>query len=143
MRQQLIVLRQQWCLWNKESGTGQFSTVFGVAFFIGLLMLTTEVLLTLHRASAVQAAASDAAHATAQAVTGSARRSCGADLAPQAALRAEMLLGSAATAEVTCVTAEIVRVTVEAPGVPIGGVLGPRSIRRSAEVHLETASGLS
>jgi hypothetical protein len=104
--------------------------------------MATEVLLTLHRVSAVQAAASDAAHATAQAGSGSSGRSCDADLAQAAALRAEMLLGPAVTTDVTCISAEILRVTVQAKGVPIGGFMGPRTIRRSAEVRLENAGRL-
>src|SRR5215207_7560390 len=55
-----------------EAGTGLFASVFGLLFVIGFLLLASEVLLSLHRASVVRAAAADAAHAAAEA-TGAAR----------------------------------------------------------------------
>lgn len=121
-----------------ETGAGQLSSVFGLVFFFGLLMTTSQVLLSLHRASAVQAAASDAAHATAQAAANSGGRSCSEPMVEQAAIRAEMLLGGDVSTEVSCLDADVLRVTVRAPGVALAAMLGQGAIQRSAEVRVET-----
>jgi hypothetical protein len=121
-----------------ETGAGQLSSVFGLVFFFGLLLTTSQVLLSLHRASAVQAAASDAAHASAQATAGSGGRSCTEAVAEQASIRAEMLLGGHVSTEVSCLGADVLRVTVRAPGVALGAMFGQGAIQRSAEVRVET-----
>lgn len=123
----------------RETGAGQLSSVFGLVFFFGLLLTTSQVLLSLHRASAVQAAASDAAHATAQASAGSFGRSCTEAMVEQAAIRAEMLLGGDVSTEVSCLGAGVLRVTVRARGVALGAMFGHGAIQRSADVRVETA----
>ena len=123
-----------------EAGTGLFASVFGLLFVIGFLLLASEVLLGLHRASVVRAAAADAAHAAAEASGAGARR-CSADVEAAAATRAAELLGPTAQIGVGCVAGEAVAVSVESPRPRLAGFLGPATIRRSVEVRFESSRG--
>jgi hypothetical protein len=123
-----------------EAGTGLFASVFGLLFVIGFLLLASEVLLSLHRASVVRAAAADAAHAAAEAAGVGARR-CSVEVETAAAARAVELLGPTAQVEVGCVADEAVAVSVESPRPRLAGFLGPATIRRSVEVRFETSRG--
>jgi hypothetical protein len=47
--------------WRDESGSGPISTVFGVAIFLGFLLLATQTLVHLYASSTVSSAVFDAA----------------------------------------------------------------------------------
>jgi hypothetical protein len=47
--------------WRDESGSGPISTVFGVAIFLGFLLLATQTLVHLYASSTVSTAVFDAA----------------------------------------------------------------------------------
>jgi len=129
-----------------EKGSGVLSSAMGLVFFLGFLFLTTSVLLTLYRTSAVAAAATDAAHAAARASappsgSGSARgvgnRACDATATAAATDLARHLLGSGASVEASCLDGSAVSVTVEAPRPKLGTLLGRGPIRRTAEARFE------
>ena len=120
-----------------EAGTGLFASVFGLLFIVGFLLLASEVLLTLHRASVVRAAALDGAHAAAEAADGAAR-ACTSAAGNAAAARVAEVLGPEARVSVQCRGDEAVAVTVAGPRPRLAGFLGPATISRSAEVRFET-----
>ena len=120
-----------------QAGTGLFGSVFGVLFVVGFLLLASELLMTLHRASVVRAAALDAAHAAAEASDGGARP-CTAEVEAAARDRAAQLLGPGADVAVGCRGDEAVAVTVDTPRAGLAGFLGSTSISRSAQVRFET-----
>ena len=121
-----------------QEGTGLFASVFGLLFVVGFLLLASEVLLTLHRASVVRAAAFDAAHAGAEAAGGG-LRTCTAAAEAAATLRGTELAGPQSLVSVQCLDGDAIVVTVESPRPRLAGLLGPAAIRRSAEVRFETS----
>jgi hypothetical protein len=120
------------------------SSALGLAFFLGFLFLTTSVLLTLYRTSAVAAAATDAAHAAARAAgpgssvgaSGVGDRRCDATVIEAAGDLARHLLGPAARVDAACL-AGAVSVTVAAPRPSLGALVGRGPIRRTAEARFE------
>jgi hypothetical protein len=129
-----------------EAGSGVLSSAMGLAFFLGFLFVTTSVLLTLFRTSAVSAAATDAAHAAARAsapaigsagARGVGARACDAAATAAATDLAQRLLGTDVRVEASCVDGPAVSVTVEAPRPALGALLGRGPIRRTAEARFE------
>ena len=120
------------------------SAAMGLVFFLGFLFLTTSVLLTLYRTSAVAAAATDAAHAAARATAptsaadGSAvgERICDDAVTRTAADLARQLLGPDVSASATCAEGAV-SVTVEAPRPRLGALVGRGPIRRTAAARFE------
>jgi hypothetical protein len=118
----------------------------GLVFVLGFLFVTTSVLLTLFRTSAVSAAATDAAHAAARAsspagggatASGPGDRACDAAATSAATDLARRLLGADVRIEASCVDGAAVSVTVEAPRPTLGNLLGRGPIRRTAEARFE------
>jgi hypothetical protein len=99
--------------------------------------VASQVLLTLHEASAVRAVAFDAAHRVAVA-RGLVARACTEALEEEARSHAISVLGPRARAQVRGLGDESLEVTVESPAPPLVGLIGRTTIRRTAEVRFET-----
>lgn len=139
------------------AGSGLLSMCFGLLFFLGFLLLATQVLVTLYVRSTVEAAASDAARILASAAVD--EGAAGADLARpggsgapdliglttaerDAAERVHELLGNRATLRVVRidVAESLVEVEVTLPRPRLllgGGTLGGDTIAQRASVRLE------
>jgi hypothetical protein len=120
-----------------ESGSGPLSTVFGIAIFLGFLLLATQTLVHLYATSTVSTAAFDAARRAA---------ADGGGGCPEAVARARSLLGSyGARSEVrySCATtADALHLTVQGPTpatflAGFGQAVGRSGIERTATVRLE------
>ena len=124
-----------------EAGDSGISVVFGVALFLGFLLLAAQVLLHLYATSTVTAVAFDAARrAAAAGPEGVERDRCHAETArARAALGA---WGSSATVACDHRDGEFVTVTVNGPSPAAGlrifeDVFERRLIQRSASVRRE------
>jgi hypothetical protein len=120
-----------------ESGAGPISTVFGVAIFLGFLLLATQALVHLYASSTVSSAVFDAAR------RGAAEGGGGCQTA---VARARALLGDygrRAEAELTCSpSGDSLRLTFRGPTPAnlIGGFgrsIGRDGIERTATVRFE------
>ena len=124
-----------------ESGDSGISAVFGVALFLGFLLLASQVLLHLYATSTVTAVAFDAARRAAAAGPEGAER----DRCRVEAARARASLGTwGSTASVSCDhrDGEFVTVTVRGASPAAGlrifeDVFERRIIQRSASVRRE------
>jgi hypothetical protein len=119
-----------------EDGVGPIATVFGVAIFLGFLMLATQVLVHLYASSTVSAVAFDVAR----------RASADGAGCAGAPARAYQLLGTygdPATVSVTCAEdGEMRSVTITGPTPArmvdaFGAALGTDRIERTASVRIE------
>jgi hypothetical protein len=124
-------------VWRDESGSGPISTVFGVAIFLGFLLLATQTLVHLYASSTVSTAVFDAASRAAADGGGG----CGA-----AVDRARWLLGeygARADVRLTCdPSGDSLRLTLQGPTpanllAGFGQVVGSQGIERTATVRFE------
>jgi hypothetical protein len=122
---------------RNESGSGPISTVFGVAIFLGFLLLATQALVHLYASSTVSSAVFDAAR------RGAAEGGGGCTMA---VARARTLLGEYGQdpdAQLSCdPSGESLRLTFRGPTPAnlIGGfgqVVGRDGIERTATVRFE------
>jgi hypothetical protein len=120
-----------------DSGSGPISTVFGVAMFLGFLLLATQALVHLYASSTVSSAVFDAAR------RGAAEGGGGCSAAVP---RARSLLGEYGQrdgVEVSCSeTGRTLRLTLRGPTPAnliggFGATMGQGDIERTATVHLE------
>jgi hypothetical protein len=120
-----------------EAGSGPISTVFGVAMFLGFLLLATQTLVHLYASSTVSSAVFDAAR------RGAAEGGGGCSVAVP---RARSLLGDYGQrdgAEVSCSeTTGSLRLTFRGPTPAnliggFGAAIGRGGIERTATVRLE------
>jgi hypothetical protein len=123
--------------WQDEAGTGPISTVFGVAMFLGFLLLATQALVHLYASSTVSSAVFDAARRGAAEGGGG----CSA-----AVTRARSLLGDYGQrdgVEVSCSeTTGSLQLTFRGPTPAnlvggFGATMGRGGIERTATVRLE------
>lgn len=127
-----------------EAGSGLFGLAFGVLFFLGFLLLATQVALVLYARTVVTSAALDAGRVIAGSAgrdglleAGELRRGEAA-----AARRVHELLGDEATLRVLSIdtTAEVARLEVTAPKPRLllgGGTLGSPTVVRQVTVRME------
>ncbi len=121
-----------------ERGSGHIGAVFGIAVFLGFLLVATQVLVHLSATSNVTAAAFDAARRAAADGGG------GCASAPARARSTLGSYGARPDVAVSCsVEGDAIRVTVRGPS-PAGGLARPfvrltsaETIERSATVHRE------
>jgi hypothetical protein len=124
-------------VWREESGAGPISTVFGVAIFLGFLLLATQTLVHLYATSTVSSAVFDAAS------RGAAEGGGGC---PAAVARARELLGGYGArpdVDLRCDDSDdTLRLTLRGPTPAnlvggFGATVGRRGIERTASVRLE------
>jgi hypothetical protein len=124
-------------VWRDESGSGPTSTVFGIAIFLGFLLLATQTLVHLYASSTVSTAVFDAARRAA---------ADGGGGCPEAVQRARGLLGDyGARPDVTLTcdpSGDSLRLTLQGPTpanllAGFGQVVGSRGIERTATVRFE------
>jgi hypothetical protein len=121
-----------------DSGSGHIGAVFGIAVFLGFLLVATQVLVHLSATSSVTAAASDAARRAAAEGGG------GCATAPARARATLGSYGSRPDVVVSCTSeGDQIRVTVRGPS-PAGGLARPfvrltnaETIERGATVRRE------
>jgi hypothetical protein len=124
--------------WRDERGSGHLGAVFGLAVFLGFLLVATQVLVHLSATSNVTAAAFDAARRAAADGGG------GCASAPARARATLGSYGARPDVAVSCsVDGDAIRVTVRGPS-PAGGLARPfvrltsaETIERSATVYRE------
>jgi hypothetical protein len=128
--------RISWRVHRGQEGVGPISTVFGVAIFLGFLMLSTQVLVHLYTSSTVSAVAFDVAR----------RASADGVGCAGARERAQQLLGAygqRSGVDVTCAEdGEMRTVTITGPTPArmvdaFGATLGTDGIERTARVRIE------
>jgi hypothetical protein len=128
-------------VWSDESGAGPLSTVFGVAIFLGFLLLATQTLVHLYASSTVSSAVFDAAS------RGAAEDGGGC---PAAVARARALLGGYGArpdVELACdASGDTLRLTLHGPTpanllAGFGAAVGRGGIERTASVRLERFHG--
>jgi hypothetical protein len=124
-------------VWRDESGAGPLSTVFGVAIFLGFLLLATQTLVHLYASSTVSSAVFDAASRGA---------ADGGGGCPAAVARARDLLGgygARSDVELACdASGDTLRLTLRGPTPAnllggFGATVGRGGIERTASVRLE------
>lgn len=129
---------------DREAGSGLFGLAFGILFFLGFMLLATQVALALYARSVVTGAALDAGRILATSSGGDGRfepwELAGARRA--ASVRVHELLGDEATLRVIAVDldADVVDVEVRAPKPRLllgGGTLGDDVVARRVTVRLE------
>jgi hypothetical protein len=128
-------------VWRDESGAGPVSTVFGIAIFLGFLLLATQTLIHLYASSTVSTAVFDAAS------RGAAEGGGGC---PAAIARARTLLGDYGErpeVQLSCdSTGDSLRLTLRGPTPAnliggFGATVGSRGIERTATVRFERFLG--
>jgi hypothetical protein len=119
-----------------EAGAGVLSAVFGVVLFCGFLLLTAQVLLTLHRTSLVASATAESAHVAARA-PGPGAPGCSSANEVVAVTRAHALLGPHVSATATCAGPSL-RVEVAAPRPRLIAGFGSPTIVRAVTVRVES-----
>lgn len=129
---------------DPEAGSGLFGLAFGIMFFLGFMLLATQVALALYARSVVTGAALDAGRILATSSAGDGRfepaELAGARRA--AAMRVQDLLGDEATLQVIAVDleADVAEVEVRAPKPRLllgGGTLGDDVVARRVTVRVE------